>query len=179
MSRWNRGRRPRKAKETTSGPLLPPPGATISPEEYRRLSSGPVSPRTPRGRPEAELQRDMVRWLDSLERTNFIFTHPANERKDRMESIIATQIGQRSGVADLIFWISEGRTLAAEVKAPNGSLSANQRKFRDELRDLGHPWIEVRSINDLHDGMRGYGCRFDEPYPSRILRLGPDAFKKS
>lgn len=177
MSRWNRGRRHHKPRQGTPEAPLPPPGATISSEEYRRLTSGPISPRTPAKHPERDLQRDMVRWLDSLERTNFIFTHPANERKDKMESILATQMGQRSGVADFIFWISEGRTLAAEVKAPKGSLSASQRKFRDDLQDLGHPWIEVRSLQDLHDGMRGYGCRFDEPYPSKVLRLGPDVFK--
>lgn len=177
MSRWRPLRH--KAKPAPSAPPLPPAGATISAEEYRRLKEGPISPRTPRGRPEEALQVEMVVWLDSLEDKNFVFTHPANERKDKIESIRAAKMGQLSGVADLIFWISERRTLAVEVKAPEGSLSVNQRRFRDDLKKLGHHWAEARSIQALHDAMLAAGCTFTEPYPARVLRLGPDTFRRS
>lgn len=168
-----------KGKPITSQPALPPAGATISAEEYRRLQGGPISPRTPRGRPEEALQVEMVTWLDSLEDRNFVFTHPANERKDKIESIRAAKMGQLGGTADLIFWISGGRTLAVEVKAPEGSLSVNQRRFRDDLKRMGHPWSEARTLQALHDAMRAAGCTFSEPYPARVLRLGPDAFSRA
>lgn len=179
MSRWQPKRHKAKTASPASQPALPPAGATISSEEYRRLSGGPISPRTPRGRPEEALQIEMVTWLDALEDKNFVFTHPANERKDKIESIRAAKMGQLGGVADLIFWIAGKRTLAVEVKALAGSLSENQRRFRDDLRKLGHPWEEARSMADLFDAMIAHGCEFKEPYPAKVLRLGPDAFNKS
>lgn len=53
-------------------------------------------------------------------------------------------------------------TLEIELKSPTGSLSKEQRDWRDTCLRLGVLWILARSTDDVRDGLsaRGYGERF-------------------
>jgi len=150
------------------------PRRAITPDEYRSITG--QAPKA-RKRTEEILQTEVVAWLNGLEATDFIFTHPANERKSKIETLRAMRLGQRSGTPDLVFWLSGGKTLQIEMKVPGTYQNENQRKFEFDLKSLGHPYAVCRSIEEVRKALLDAGAIFAESYPAKVLRLGSDAYK--
>lgn len=56
--------------------------------------------------------------------------------------------GVRRGTPDLCFMLPNGRVGWLEMKAPKGSLSKEQKAFRDLAQTLGHHWAMARSVDE-------------------------------
>jgi hypothetical protein len=140
----------------------------------------------PRTNPEAKLQAAVreylmiclpepphpggVLWTASL--TGVYLSPRARSR--------AKALGVRPGFPDLQFLFPDGRTYYIELKAPDGSLSAEQREFRDFARPHSI-WAVCRSIDQVAAALSGWGARLREhPYglgsaPRPEIKLGETA----
>ncbi len=120
-----------------------------------------LSPTRPRrGRPEADIQRQIVALLRAALPRDAIVHHAANEvgfggRHARTRQAILTGMGVHAGFSDLII-VSGGRILFLEVKSPRGRLSPAQRAFRDAVQAQGLAWALVRSPEDALDALRAH-----------------------
>lgn len=56
--------------------------------------------------------------------------------------------GVRRGSPDMCFLLPEGKVGWLELKAKRGSLSPDQREFRDKAAALGHLWGQVNNVDD-------------------------------
>lgn len=65
--------------------------------------------------------------------------------------------GVRRGVPDLCFVLSGGTAAFLEMKAPGGSLSPEQKQFRDRAVEAGALWASAKSIDDAWDVLAGWG----------------------
>jgi hypothetical protein len=63
----------------------------------------------------------------------------------------------KKGSADILGCLPGGRFLAVEVKAPDGRLSDEQRRFLAEIGALGGLAITVRGWRELDAALRGAG----------------------
>ena len=98
---------------------------------------------------EAKIQQEIVRWY----RGNFygkglIFSVP-NERAGgylAMKGPLLT--GLLSGVSDLIV-VEKTRVLFVEVKTAIGRQSDKQKKFEENVKNLGYKYYLVRSLEDF------------------------------
>lgn len=118
-------------------------------------------PQRPRSHPEADIQRDVVETLRLVLPPRSIVHHSANERRSKAEQAILVGMGVHAGFSDLIV-ISAGRVLYLEVKSKTGSLTDDQKRFRDDVQAQGFPWALVRSVQDALDALRKFG------FPTRI-----------
>lgn len=107
-------------------------------------------------RPEQDLQRACVALLANMERMGHLrFFHiPNGGKRNAREAAIFKGLGVRPGVPDLCITYPSGRTIWIELKAGRGTLTANQKEWRDWLKNNGHDWHEVRSIDELQDVVR-------------------------
>lgn len=56
--------------------------------------------------------------------------------------------GVRRGTPDIFICLPEGRIAWLEMKAHKGTLSPDQKAFRDKVLALGHHWGMARSIDE-------------------------------
>jgi hypothetical protein len=56
--------------------------------------------------------------------------------------------GVKAGVADLAFMLPWGRMAFLELKIKGGSLSPEQKQFRDICAALGHPWAVAKTLDE-------------------------------
>lgn len=56
--------------------------------------------------------------------------------------------GVRRGSPDLVFILPDGKTGFLEMKNASGSLSPDQKAFRDKAKELGHLWGMARSVDE-------------------------------
>jgi hypothetical protein len=98
-------------------------------------------------------------------RLRAVWTHPANElaglppgtpRKFLIRAAIARALGLITGTSDFLF-LWDGGALAIEFKSKDGSLTPNQRDFRDWCELVGVPFHVVRSAPAGLDLLRGAG----------------------
>lgn len=139
-----------------------------------RRSRPPALGTAPRRQtPEADLQRAAVEWLTYAYPAGgpVLWFHPPNGGTLAGEVGRMKGLGARAGIPDLVFMFSrtwlytaassdpagfEQRELGplpsvayAELKAPRGKLSPEQVLMRDWIRELGAPWAEIRSLDEL------------------------------
>jgi hypothetical protein len=116
-----------------------------------------------RGRPEADLQRQVVSLLRMVLPVGAIVHHSANEQRSggRVAQGIALGMGVHPGFADLIV-LCAGRVLFLELKSKTGRLSPEQVTFRAAALDQGHGWALVRSLDDALTALAEWGI------PTRI-----------
>lgn len=87
------------------------------------------------------------------------FFHVGNERKDRLDAMLAHLMGVEAGVPDLIFVLEDGQGAAIELKRLGGGrLSKAQRDWRDDMRRLGWKWAEARAWAEVFDTLRSWGA---------------------
>lgn len=102
---------------------------------------------------EDQIQRTVVQYLN-LHAVPFF--HPPNglylrgSAGQRAQQIAKfKKLGMSPGVPDLVFPKEGGKTAWVEMKTAKGSLSDNQKQWRDTLQALGHEWALCRSLEDV------------------------------
>ena len=66
--------------------------------------------------------------------------------------------GVRRGTPDLFFCLPEGRVAWLEMKAAKGSLSDDQKIFRDRVLSLGHLWAMARTVEEAALHLASWGA---------------------
>lgn len=110
------------------------------------------TPQRQRGTPEADAQRDIVRFLRAVLPPGAIVHHSANEvrgagRGHKLAQAIAVGMGVHPGFSDLLV-LSEGRNLYLEVKSKTGRQTTAQIAFEAAVTAQGHAYAVVRSVED-------------------------------
>jgi hypothetical protein len=102
-------------------------------------------------RPEQELQKSVVAYLNYALPPAILFFHIPNQMGNRgaREGAILKSMGVRAGMPDLGFILPTGMVAWCELKAGKGSLTPAQRTFRDLMRARGVPFAECRSIQEV------------------------------
>ncbi len=62
----------------------------------------------------------------------------------------------RTGIADILGILPDGKLLAIEVKSAKGRLQENQKIFLREIRDRGGVAMVARSLEDVEIGLSEY-----------------------
>lgn len=119
---------------------------------------------------ETILQINIVETLSLLARQHrFIFFSVPNEGALKMAGLgkMPTKIhplimtlkkmGLTPGVSDLVIVAEGGRFYGMEVKTEKGRLSESQVIFRDRCRELGIPYVVVRSVEEVVEQLRTWG----------------------
>lgn len=131
--------------------------------------SGPFRLRNPRKTPEADLQREILRYLGATLPHGFVFHHSPNGGMLKGEVGRSRGLGTKPGWPDLqvVGRLDSGEPFTGyiEVKAPKGRLSEEQITMRDRLIDCGYPVGVARSIDDVRELVRAWGL------PSRDAAL--------
>lgn len=111
-------------------------------------------------REEQAIQRTLVEacaYLPTLR--DAIYHVPNGGKRSKVEAAILKGMGVRAGVSDLVIPVpilhrplagNETVGLYIELKAKGGRLTADQRAWLDQMRELGH---EVHVIDSVDDGV--------------------------
>lgn len=113
--------------------------------------------RTVKNRPEQELQKSCVIWLEMQRRVGKLtyFHVPNGGKRSKREAWILKGLGVRAGVPDLVIGFPGGRTLYVELKAPTGSsVSQAQKEFHEELTRMGFVVNIVRTLDQLMNAVK-------------------------
>lgn len=102
---------------------------------------------------ENAIQASIIDLVKVAAIPDLICFHPANGEKRAINTARKLKdIGVLAGVTDLVFTHPlTGRTHYMEVKTENGSLTKDQRKFRDKCKANNIPWALVRSRDQAQD----------------------------
>ncbi len=122
-------------------------------------------PKAKRQHLEQDLQIACVDWLKwGLDRS-WKFFHIPNEMGNRtiVENKILSACGVIAGAADLLILSPQGRFFWLELKSPTGSLSKDQKIWRDWCQENLIPWALIRCLEDLID----FCARYQIPVRAR------------
>lgn len=105
-----------------------------------------------RDNPEERLQMALVQHLMIRGQKNAIwYAVPNGIPASRRTGGRFKAQGMKSGVFDLAFVLPDGRAAFIELKAPHGRMSPAQKKFQDQLVEMG---VGHAVISDLDSGLR-------------------------
>jgi hypothetical protein len=111
---------------------------------------------------EHKLQVQLMDYLAIVARPEiFYFAIPNQSNRHIYSAAKMKAEGVRSGVADLCFMLPAGRVGWLEMKTIKGSLSANQKAFRDRAQALGHFWGMARSVDEALPILTAWGVLKD------------------
>lgn len=68
-------------------------------------------------------------------------------------------MGCISGIADLVIVDEHGLAHFAEIKPPGGTLSDDQKKFRDLCLKMRWPWAQWTTVNDAERSLIQWGFK--------------------
>lgn len=63
--------------------------------------------------------------------------------------------GVRRGTPDIFICLPSGKIAWLEMKAKGGSLSPEQKEFRDKVTALGHPYAVARTVEEAIEFLSG------------------------
>lgn len=108
---------------------------------------------------EDAIQAEIIGLLKVAAIPDLIYFHPANGGKRPINTARRLKdIGVVAGVPDLVLVHPETSvTYFVEVKTDKGSLSKEQRTFRDRCLAIGHHWALVRSRDQAQDILTEWG----------------------
>lgn len=98
---------------------------------------------------EHKLQTALVDYLTIAARPELHwFAIPNGEKRHIRVAQRLKNEGVRRGSPDLVFLLPGGKVGWLEMKAKKGSLSPDQKAFRDKAAALGHSWAMARTIDE-------------------------------
>jgi VRR-NUC domain len=122
-----------------------------------------LADRRPRdGNAEARIQASIVEWARLVAPNTLIFAIPNGGLRSKAEAARMKWTGTLAGVPDLAIVAAGRRVFFIEVKAPGGTLSADQRAIRDWLIALGSPPAICMSIDDARKAFAAWGIATSE-----------------
>lgn len=96
---------------------------------------------------EDRIQYEIVKYLQSI--GVYFFSVPNDAGGRSVQAMArAKSMGLRAGVSDMVL-VLPGRVIFMEVKTEEGKASHLQDVFRDRVRELGHQYEIVRSVDDV------------------------------
>lgn len=104
-----------------------------------------------RKRPEQELQKSCVIWLEvqrKLGRLTY-FHVPNGGYRSKREAWALKLMGVRAGIPDLVIGLPKGRLIFVELKADKGRVSEIQKEIHAELGTYGFDVHTVKSLEEL------------------------------
>lgn len=109
-------------------------------------------------RPEHKIQVALLDYLAVAGRRDLHwFAIPNGERRHIAVAARLKAEGVRRGSPDLVFLLPAGRVAWLEMKAPKGTLSSDQKLFRDVALSLGHHWALARSVDEAIPHLTKWG----------------------
>lgn len=103
-----------------------------------------------------------------------IWHHSVNEgKRGKAAAGIAKAMGQRAGWSDFVLIWSNGAPFApipligfVELKTLTGTLTDNQKTFRDDVKTIGTEWALCRSLAEFIAALKVFGV------PMKNVRIG-------
>jgi hypothetical protein len=83
---------------------------------------------------------------------------PNGGKRDLRVAVKLKREGVRRGTPDIIILLPEGRVAWLELKIKGGSLSPDQRAFRDVCAALGHHWGMAKTLEEVTVFLRSIGA---------------------
>ena len=83
--------------------------------------------------------------------------HVPNEGKDNGRLV---PIGLYPGCSDLIFTFL-GKHIYCEIKTSTGVVSKNQKKFEKHIKEVGHLYVVIRSLEEFQSLLANLKARSD------------------
>ena len=98
---------------------------------------------------EHELQVSLCDYLDIMVRPDvFWFPIPNGGFRSIGVAMKLKREGVRRGPSDMVFVLPQGRTAWLELKVKGGSLSDDQKLFRNVCLTNGHHWAVAKNLNE-------------------------------
>lgn len=119
---------------------------------------------------EHQLQISVCQLLDAALRPGLYYLAIPNGGKRHIA--VARKLkseGVRAGVADIQILMEGGRSAWLELKIKGGSLSPDQKIFRDTVRNLGHPWAMAKTMDEAEAFLGSIGCLRHDIVISKII----------
>jgi hypothetical protein len=108
---------------------------------------------------ENQLQASLVQFLEKALKPELdFFAIPNGEKRHIGVAIRLKGQGVRRGVPDLAVLLPEGRIAWLEMKIKGGSLSPDQKAFRDKAKSLGHFWGVARTLDQAIEFLASIGA---------------------
>lgn len=85
------------------------------------------------------------------------FAIPNGGHRHIRQAVKLKNEGVRRGTPDMCFMLEGGRVGWLELKTKRGSLSPEQREFRDKAQALGHHWAVINSIDEAIHTLSAWG----------------------
>ena len=99
---------------------------------------------------EHALQVAVVEYMALMVRPELYWSAIPNGGKRNLSvAVKLKREGVRRGTPDIVILLPEGRAAWLELKVKGGSLSLEQRMFRDVCHRLGHHWALAKSLDDV------------------------------
>jgi len=128
----------------------PPPLLMLAEGRKPRLRKAENSEVRPRDRnAEARTQASIVEWIRLVAPDLLVFHVPNGGLPSKAEAARIKWIGVLAGILDLVLLGLDGKTWLIEVKAADGSLSAEQGAIRDKCIAMRIPYCVAKSIDDV------------------------------
>ncbi len=135
----------------------------------RRTAAGPVT------RSETAIQMDIARFLRAAWPADLPWWHtPNGELRDRVVAGKLKAMGVRPGVWDLAFILPDGVARFIEVKSAKGTLSPDQKTFKEQGLVLGCRFAVARSDHDVEAIITAWLAEFGRaPIARMMVRPAP------
>ncbi len=111
---------------------------------------------------ETPIHVEIVEWIRLVAPRLIVAHSPNGGLRAKSTATRLKDMGVLAGWPDLQLIDEQGRTYFLEVKAPKGSLSAEQRAFRDECLTRLIPFAVVHSIDEASRTLAAWGIRTRE-----------------
>lgn len=129
-----------------------------------------------RANPEARLQTAVKEYLGWCLPPSIFWTASLTGTHLTMQAAArAKAMGVRRGLPDLVFVFPDGVSRWIELKTPTGSLSPEQRVFRDLCRDSGRDiWALARTVEEVAETLTRWGAPM-KAHPFGMFSVGEAA----
>jgi len=120
---------------------------------------------------EADLQKNVVKWLNYALPPNSIFHHSPNEGSNNKVQYYVKQkgLGFKSGWPDLELFIPGVKPIFIELKQPGNYPTPRQRNIHQMLLDTGVYCFVARSIGEIYDYIKDIVPLQTHPYVRGIV----------
>jgi hypothetical protein len=96
---------------------------------------------------EYSLHQAILGFFRAVLPSTWLVVHIPGNPRSKVAGAALKQMGATAGMPDLMI-VGEGWVGFAEIKAPKGRLSSEQKRIHERLQDIGVPIRVLRSIED-------------------------------